>query len=90
MIFNTELVEVLELDNLISQSQATLESAINRKESRGAHAREDYPKRNDEEWLVHSLIWLDQDGNKKFDTRPVNLNTLTNKTTSISPKKRVY
>ena len=90
LIFNTELVEVLELDNLISQSQATLESAINRKESRGAHAREDYPKRNDEEWLVHSLIWLDQDGNKKFDTRPVNLNTLTDKITSIPPKKRVY
>ena len=90
MIFNTELVEALELDNLLAQSIVTLNSAINRQESRGAHAREDYPNRDDKNWLVHSLIWLDKEGNTKFDTRPVNLNTLTNNIQSIPPKKRVY
>ena len=90
MIFNTELVEALELDNLISQSIVTLSSAVNRNESRGAHAREDYPERNDKEWLAHSLVWLNEEGNTKFDTRPVHLKTLTNNAQSIPPKKRVY
>ena len=90
MIFNTDLVEALELDNLISQSRVTLASAINRNESRGAHAREDYPERNDQDWLAHSLTWLNEDGNIKFDTRPVHLNTLTNNAQTIPPKKRVY
>ena len=90
MIFNTDLVEALELNNLISQSRVTLESAINRKESRGAHAREDYPDRDDENWLTHSLIWLDEQGNTSFDTRPVNLKTLSDNISSITPKKRVY
>ena len=90
MIFNTELVEALELDNLIAQSIVTLSSAINRNESRGAHAREDYPERNDKEWLAHSLVWLNEEGNTKFDTRPVHLKTLTNNAQSIPPKKRVY
>ena len=90
MIFNTDLVEALELDNLIAQSKVTLTSAINRNESRGAHAREDFPERNDQDWLVHSLTWLNEDGNTEFDTRPVHLNTLTNNTQTIPPKKRVY
>ena len=90
MIFNTDLVEALELDNLIAQSKVTLTSAINRNESRGAHAREDFPERNDQDWLVHSLTWLNEDGNTKFDTRPVHLNTLTNNTQTIPPNKRVY
>ena len=90
MIFNTDLVEALELDNLIAQSKVTLTSAINRNESRGAHAREDFPERNDQDWLVHSLTWLNEDGNIEFDTRPVHLNTLTNNTQTIPPKKRVY
>ena len=90
MIFNTDLVEALELENLISQSKVTLASAVQRNESRGAHAREDYPDRNDQDWLVHSLIWLNEDGSIKFDKRPVHLNTLTNNTKSIPPKKRVY
>ena len=90
MIFNTDLVEALELENLIAQSKVTLVSAINRTESRGAHAREDYPERNDDDWLVHSLTWLSENGDTKFDKRPVHLNTLTNKTQTILPKKRVY
>ena len=57
---------------------------------RGAHAREDFPERNDQDWLVHSLTWLNEEGNTEFDTRPVHLNTLTNNTQTISPKKRVY
>ena len=90
MIFNTDLVEALELDNLISQSSVTLFSAVNRTESRGAHSREDYPNRNDEKWLAHSLTWLSEEGIAKFDTRPVNMRTLTNKAQTIPPKKRVY
>ena len=90
MIFNTDLVEALELDNLILQSKVTLASAINRNESRGAHSREDYNERNDKEWLAHSLIWLNKDGSTVFDTKPVHLNTLTNNSKSIPPKKRVY
>ena len=90
MIFNTDLVEALELNNLIAQSKVTLTSAIHREESRGAHSREDYPERDDTDWLVHSLFWFEEDGNTRFDTRPVHLNTLSNKTQSIPPKKRVY
>ena len=90
MIFNTDLVEALELENLILQSKVTLYSAINREESRGAHAREDFPDRNDKDWLVHSLTWLNDQGNTKYDTKPVNLKTLSNNTQSIPPKKRVY
>ena len=90
MIFNTDLVEALELNNLISQSKVTLTSAINRNESRGAHAREDFPERNDQDWLVHSLTWLDENENTEYDTRPVHLNTLTNNIKTIPPKKRVY
>ena len=89
LIFNTDLVEALELDNLILQSKVTLASALQRNESRGAHSREDYPDRNDKDWLAHSLIW-DIQGKTKFDTRPVHLNTLSNDTQSIPPKKRVY
>ena len=90
MIFNTDLIEALELENLIAQSKVTLASAINRTESRGAHARDDYPERNDDDWLVHSLAWLSDNGDTKFDKRPVHLNTLTNKIQTIPPKKRVY
>ena len=90
LIFNTDLVETLELHNLVEQSKVTLYSALNRKESRGAHAREDYPERDDKNWLVHSLVWLDKEGNIKLDKKPVNLNTLTNHVQPIPPKKRVY
>ena len=90
LIFNTDLTETLEFHNLMAQSKVTLYSALNRKESRGAHAREDYQDRDDQNWLAHSMVWLSDTGEVKFDTRPVNLNTLTNHIQPIPPKKRVY
>ena len=90
LIFNTDLTEALELQNLMAQSKVTLHSALNRTESRGAHAREDFPERDDENWLVHSLVWLDNKGTVKMGNRPVHMNTLTNHIQSIPPKKRVY
>ena len=90
LIFNTDLTETLELHNLMAQSKVTLYSALNRKETRGAHAREDYTMRDDKNWLVHSLAWLQKNGNVKLGKRPVHMNTLTNHVQSIPPKKRVY
>ena len=90
MIFNTDLTESLELHNLMAQSKVTLHSALNRTESRGAHAREDHKERDDSNWLVHSLSWLDNKGGVRMGTRPVNMNTLTNHVQPIPPKKRVY
>ena len=90
MIFNTDLTESLELHNLMAQSKVTLHSALNRTESRGAHAREDHKERDDSNWLVHSLSWLDNKGGVIMGTRPVNMNTLTNHVQPIPPKKRVY
>ena len=90
LIFNTDLVEALELDNLIIQSKATLHSALNRKESRGAHAREDYIERDDKNWLAHSLIWINRNGNVKMEKKQVHMKTLTNAIKSIPPKIRVY
>ena len=90
LIFNTDLTEALELHNLMAQSKVTLHSALNRKESRGAHAREDFAERDDKNWLVHSLAWLNKDGKVKLGDRPVHMNTLTNHVQPIPPKKRVY
>jgi len=90
LIFNTDLTETLELHNLMAQSKVTLHSALNRKESRGAHAREDFSERDDVNWLVHSLAWLNEKGTIKMGSRPVHMNTLTNHVQSIPPKKRVY
>ena len=90
LIFNTDLVEALELHNLMAQSKVTLYSALNRKESRGAHAREDYKERDDINWLVHSLAWLNDDGNVNMGSRTVHMNTLTNHVQPIPPKRRVY
>ena len=90
LIFNTDLVEALELHNLMAQSKVTLHSALNRTESRGAHAREDYKERDDNNWLVHSLAWLNDKGDVSMGSRGVHMNTLTNHVQPIPPKRRVY
>jgi succinate dehydrogenase / fumarate reductase flavoprotein subunit len=90
MVFNSDLVEALELDNMLAQASVSLQSAIGRTESRGAHAREDFPKRDDEHWLRHTLCWLDEDGRTRLAYRPVHLQPLSNEVASIPPKERVY
>ena len=90
LIWNTDLIETLELDNLLGQAMATIHSAANRRESRGAHARDDHPDRDDHEWLKHTLAWVSPDGQVGFDYRPVHLNTLTTDVEPIAPKARTY
>ncbi len=90
MVFNTDLVEALELDNLLYQSVATLHSAVARQESRGAHAREDFTERDDVNWLKHSIVKVSETGETKLSARPVILTTLTDEVEAVPPKKRVY
>ena len=90
LVWNTDLVEALELENLMSQALVTVRSAHQRTESRGAHAHEDYPDRDDENWMKHTVMWLDEKNKSTTSYRDVTMSTLTNEVQPVPPVARVY
>jgi succinate dehydrogenase / fumarate reductase flavoprotein subunit len=90
LIWNTDLVEAMELENLMGQALVTIRSADQREESRGAHAHEDWPERDDENWMKHTVMWLDDNNRSRLDYRKVVMNTLSNDVAPIPPAPRVY
>jgi succinate dehydrogenase / fumarate reductase flavoprotein subunit len=90
LTWNSDLIETLELQNLLGQAVATMVSAENRTESRGAHAREDFATRDDAQWMTHTLCWVDPQGNTTLDYRPEHMSPLTSDVAAIPPKERKY